>query len=185
MAEIIWSKVLTANMSPMTTAEGGNPSRWTGGMRRRLSYGEGCCNVHCKDDFVSMKFMVIKQKCNIVKVFGGIIKVTLVMMTKSFILPNFLKLLKRIFIYTKCCFDDFINVTLVCDDSTFNAHKVFKPLKRNNLQTNLLAVVITEAFFVLKGVSASMFYCASLFPTIKVSLNIKIPVYLKKMILSD
>ena len=86
-----------------------------------------------------------------------IINVTLVMMTKSFILPNFLKLLKRIFIYTKCCFDDFINVTLVCDDGMFNAHKVFKPLKRNNLQTNLLAVVITEAFFVLKGVSASMF----------------------------
>ena len=71
MAEIIWLKVLTSNLSPMTTAEGGNPSRWTGGMRRRLSYGEGCCNVHCKDHFVSMKFMVIKLKCNIVKVFEG------------------------------------------------------------------------------------------------------------------
>ena len=78
-------------------------------------------------------------------------------MTKSFILPNFLKLLKRIFIYTKCCFDDFINVTLFCDDGMLNAQKVFKPFKRNNLQTNLLAVVITEAFFVLKGASASMF----------------------------
>ena len=84
-----------------------------------------------------------------------VIKVTLVMMTKSFILPNFLKLL---FIYTKCCFDDFINVTLVCDDNRFNARKVFKPLNRNNLQPNILAVVITEAFFVLKGVSASIFY---------------------------
>ena len=31
--------------------------------------GKGCCNVHCKDDFVSMKFMVIQQKCNIDKVF--------------------------------------------------------------------------------------------------------------------
>ena len=78
---------------------------------------------------MSMKFMVIKQKCNIVKVFEGIIKVTLVMMTKSFILPNILRLL---FKYTKCYFDDFINVTLVCDDSRFNARKVFKPLERNN-----------------------------------------------------
>ena len=87
-----------------------------------------------------------------------IIKVTLVMMTKSFILPNFLKLLKRIFIYKQFYFDDFINVTLVCDDNRFNALKVFKTIKWNNLQPNLLAVVITEAFFVLKGVSASIFY---------------------------
>ena len=69
MAEIIWLKVLTSNLSPMTTAEGGNPSRWTGGMRRRLSYGEGCCNVHCKDDFVSMKLMVIIRKCDMDWVF--------------------------------------------------------------------------------------------------------------------
>ena len=86
-----------------------------------------------------------------------VIKVTLVMMTKSFILPNFLKLLKRIFMYTKFYFDDFINVTLVCDDNTCNAHKALKPVRRNNLQPNIHAVVITEAFFVLKGVSASMF----------------------------
>ena len=55
-------------------------------------------------------------------------------------------------------YNDFINVTLVCDDNRFNAHKVVKPLKRNTLRLNLLAVVITEAFFVLKGVSASMFF---------------------------
>ena len=72
-----------------------------------------------------------------------IIEVTLVMMTKSFILPNYL-----IFVYTKFYYDDFINVTLVCDDNRFNARKVFKPLNRNNLQPNILAVVITEAFFV-------------------------------------
>ena len=55
-------------------------------------------------------------------------------------------------------YNDFINVTLVCDDNKSNARKVFKPLNRNNLQPNILAVVITEAFFVLKGVSASIFY---------------------------
>ena len=72
------------------------------------------------------------KSVTLLKSLKDIIKVTLVMMTKSFILPNFLKLLKRIFIYTKCCFDDFINVTLVCDDNRFNARKVFKPLERNN-----------------------------------------------------
>ena len=76
--------------------------------------GNGSCNVHCKD-------------VTLLKSLKDIIKATLVMMTKSFILPNFLKLLKRIFIYTKCCFDDFINVTLVCDDNRFNAHKIFNP----------------------------------------------------------
>ena len=40
MAELIWSNILPSFLSPMTTAEGGNPSRWTGGMRRRLSYKE-------------------------------------------------------------------------------------------------------------------------------------------------
>ena len=165
MAEIIWLRVLTSNLSPMTTAEGGNPSRWTGGMRRRLSYGEGCCNVHCKADFVSMKFLVIKRSVTLLKSLEDIIKVTLVMMTKSFILPKYLKLNKRIFVYTKFYYDDFINVSLVCDDNRFNALKVFKPIKWNNLQPNLLAVVITEAFFVLKGVSALIFP----FPTIKVS----------------
>ena len=69
------------------------------------------------------------KSVTLLKSLKDIIKVTLVMMTKSFILPNFLKLL---FKYTKCCFDDFINVTLVCDDNRFHARKVFKPLKRNN-----------------------------------------------------
>ena len=67
------------------------------------------------------------KSVSLLKSLKDIINVTLVMMTKSFILPNFLKLLKRIFIYTKCCFDDFINVTLVCDDNRLNAHKIFNP----------------------------------------------------------
>ena len=54
MAKIIWSKKLKGNimakiilsmispsyLSPMTTAEEGNPFRWTGGMWRRLSQWE-------------------------------------------------------------------------------------------------------------------------------------------------
>ena len=40
MAELICWKILPFYLSPMTTAEGGNPSRWTGGMRRRLSFRE-------------------------------------------------------------------------------------------------------------------------------------------------
>ena len=45
-----------------------------------------------------------------------IIKVTLVMMTKSFILPNFLKLLKRISIYTKFYFYDFCQTPVPSPD---------------------------------------------------------------------
>ena len=70
------------------------------------------------------------KSVTLLKSLEDIIKVTLVMMTKSFILPNFLKLPKSFFyINTKFYFDDFINVTLVCDDNRFNAHKVVKPLK--------------------------------------------------------
>ena len=68
-------------------------------------------------------------------------------------------------------YNDFINVTLVCDDDRFNAHKVFKPFKKENwilLLTfftiklscgssgciSYLAVDIVEAFLMKKGVSA-------------------------------
>ena len=134
---------------------------------------------------MSMKFMVIKQKCNIVKVFGAIIKVTLVVMTKSFILPNFLKLLKRIFIYIKFFFDDFINVTLVFDDNRFDARKVLKPLKRNNLQQISLQWLLQKLPLYCK---VSPYQCSNvlpLSPSIKVSTNYTMPLYLKKMLLSD
>ena len=52
--------------------------------------GKGCCNAHCKNDFVSMKLMVIKSKG----------------------------------------YNDFINVTLVCDDDMVKAHKVLKTSKK-------------------------------------------------------
>ena len=52
--------------------------------------GKGCYNAHCKNDFVSMKLMVIKSKG----------------------------------------YNDFINVTLVCDDEMVKAHKVLKTSKK-------------------------------------------------------
>ena len=68
MAEIIWSKKIPSYLSPMTTAEEGDPFRWTGGMRRRLSYGERLLQCSLQGDFVGMKFLVNKWKCNIDKV---------------------------------------------------------------------------------------------------------------------
>ena len=81
-----------------------------------------------------MKCKVIKQKYKIHNVFEGL---------------NIFQLVRSSF--------DFINDTLVFDNNRFNARKVFKPLKQNNLQQNILAVVIIEAFFVLKDTSALIF----------------------------
>ena len=67
---------------------------------------KGCCNAHCKDDFLCMKCKVIKQKYKIHNVFEGL---------------NIFQLVRSSF--------DFINDTLVFDNNRFNARKVFKPLK--------------------------------------------------------
>ena len=73
--------------------------------------GKGCCNAHCKDDFLSLKCKVIKRKYKIHNVFEGL---------------NIFQMVRSSF--------DFINVTLVFDNSRFNARKTFKPLKQNILQ---------------------------------------------------
>ena len=48
MAKMIWPKILFRFLSPMTTAEEGNPFQWTGGMRGHLSYRERLlqCPLH-------------------------------------------------------------------------------------------------------------------------------------------
>ena len=101
MAELIWSTILPSHLSLMTTAEGGNPSQWTGGMRRHLSYEERLLQYSlqewlCEHETYShqkqvLHWLIIKRDTS------------RELMATSFMLTKFFNHLERIFNCTKCC----------------------------------------------------------------------------------
>ena len=175
MAELIWWKILLFYLSPMTTAEGGNPSRWTGGMRRRLSYGERLllCPLQgwlCEHETCGHQ----KQVWHWLSLWETFSMLLILMTTSSMLKklsnskisyePN-VTLIKSAY--------EFINITLVCDDDRYKAHKAVQ-LSSRNINSKIyigfpsftinqsfwslgwisyLAVGIIEAFLVMKGVS--------------------------------
>ena len=126
------------------------------------------------------------KSVTLLKSLEDIIKVTLVMMTKSFILPNFLKLLKGILFILNAATMTSSMLLLSVMTTDLMLAKFSSQYKTKTYNQISLQWLLQKLSLYWK---VSPHWCSNnvlpFSPTIKVSLNIRIPVYFNRILLSD